>query len=110
MSLRHSLIIIYKAFLWLHLDYTDIIDDTPNNMNICYKVWIIQYNAVLAIARLLKGCQKKGYQEPDFEYLRSRRWLRKLFLLHKIVVKKVTKLSLNYILKVNQFDQTITNF
>ena len=71
---RHSLVTLYKAFIWPHLDYADIIYDKPNNMNICYKIESLRYNAALAIAGTIKGSSKeKLYQEFDFEYLSSRR-------------------------------------
>ena len=71
---RHSLVTLYKAFIWPHLDYADIIYDKPNNMNICYKIESLRYNAALAIAGTIKGSSKeKLYLEFDFEYLSSRR-------------------------------------
>ena len=54
---RHSLVTLYKAFIRPHLDYSDIIYDKPNNMNISnktekkfYKIFIkYLYNYVLTI-------------------------------------------------------------
>ena len=52
---RHSLVILYKAFIQPHLDYADIIYDKPSNMNICNKIESLQYNAALAIAGAIRG-------------------------------------------------------
>ena len=48
---RDSLGTLYKAFIRSYLDYTDIIYDKPNNMNICNKIESPQYNACLAFTR-----------------------------------------------------------
>ena len=39
---RHFLIAHYKAFMRPHLDYSDIIYDKPNNMNICNEMESLQ--------------------------------------------------------------------
>ena len=86
---RHSLITLYKAFIRPHLDLADIIYDKPNNINICNKIEILLYNAVLVITGAIRGSSKEIlYQELGFEDLRSIRWLRKLCLFYKIVVNK----------------------
>ena len=83
---RHSLVTFYKAFILPHLDYADIIYDKPNNMNICNKTKGLQYNAVLAITGAIRGSsEEKLYQELNFEYLSSRRWLKKLCLFIKLL-------------------------
>ena len=75
----HSLVPLYKAFIQPHLDYADIIYDQPNDMKICNKIESLQYSAVLAITGVITGSSKKKlYQELGFEYLSSRRWLKKL--------------------------------
>ena len=103
---RHSVVTLYKAFLQPYLDYADVIYDKPNNMNICYKIESLQYNAALAITGAIRGPSKeKLYQEVSFEYLSSRRWLRKLCLFYKIVVNKSPNLY-NYVSTVNQSYQT----
>ena len=58
--LRHSLLKLYKAFIWPHLDYADIIHDKPNNMNICNEIKSLQYNAALVLLGLLDGHQRKN--------------------------------------------------
>ena len=87
---HHSLVTLYKVFIRPHLDYADIIYGKPNNMNICNKIESLQYNAALAITGAIRGLSKeKLFQELGFEYLSSRRWLRKLCLFYKIVVNKL---------------------
>ena len=56
---RHSLVTLYKTFIRPHLDYTYIIYDKPNNMNICNKFESLQYNAALAITGAIRGSSKK---------------------------------------------------
>ena len=58
-------------------------------MNICNKIESLQYNAALAITGAIRGSSKEElFQELGFEYLSSRRWLRKI-LFYKIVVNKL---------------------
>ena len=103
----HSLVTLYKVFIRPHLDYADIIYDKPNNMNICNKTESLRYNAVLAITGAIRGSSKKKlYQEVGFEYLSSRRWLRKLCLFYKIVVNKSPNYLYKYVSTVNQSYQT----
>ena len=53
-------------------------------------------NAALAITGAFRASSKElSYQEPGFEYLSSRKWIRKLGLFYKIAAKKPP----NYILK-----------
>ena len=75
-------------------------------MNICSKIETLRYNAALAITRAIRGSSKeKLCQELGFEYLSSRRWLKKLCLFYKIVVNKSPN-YLNYVSTVNQSYQT----
>ena len=88
---HHSLITLYKSFLRLHLDYADIIYDQPNNLSLCNKIETCQCNAAVAITGAIRGSSKERlYQELGFEYLSSRRWLRKLCTFYKIVRNKST--------------------
>ena len=65
-----------------HLDYCDVIYDKPRNEK---NLESIQYNATLAITGAIKGTSKeKLYNELGLEYLRDRRWMRRLCLFHKI--------------------------
>ena len=81
---HHSLVTLYKTFIRRHLQYADIIYDKPNNINICIKIESLLYNAALAITGDNRG----------FQYLSSRRWLRKLCYLY------------NYVSTVNQSYQS----
>ena len=76
-------------------------------MNICNKIESLQYNAALPITGAIRGSSKeKLFQELGFEYLSSRRWLRKLRLFYKIVVNKLPNYLYNYVSIVNQSYQT----
>ena len=80
-----------KKLRWLRqlcqLDYIDIICDKSNNMDACNKIKSLIYNAALTITGAIGGSSKLDlYQELGFEYLSSKRWLRKLCLFHNIVV------------------------
>ena len=96
---RHSLISLYKSFIRPHLDYADIIYDQPNNLTLCNKTETCQYNAALAITGAIRGSSKERlYQELGFEYLSSRRWLRKLCTFYKIVRNKSPGYLYKYVL------------
>ena len=84
---RHSLIALCKSFIWHQLDYPDIIYDQPNDLNLCNIIESCQYNA-----------KEKLYQELGFEYLNSRRWLRKLCTFYRIVRNKSPCCLYKYIL------------
>ena len=96
---RHSLITLDKSFIRPHLDYDDVIYDESNNLNLCNKIENYQYNAALAITGAIRGSSKERlYQELGFEYLSSRRWLRKLCPFYKIVRNKSPGYLQKYIL------------
>ena len=79
---RTSLITIYKSFARPHLDYGDIIYD----------------QAAIAITGEIRGTSsEKLYQGLGLESLRSRKWLRKLCLFHKICKNKSTSYLYNLI-------------
>ena len=68
-------------------------------LNLCNKIETCQYNAALAITSAIRGSSKERlYQELGFEYLRSRRWLRKLCTFYKIVRSKFPGYLYKYIL------------
>ena len=76
---------IYKSFVRPYLDYGDIIYDQPQNESFCNKLENIQYNATLAITRAIRGTSKtKLYKELGLEFLKSRRWFRRLCTFYKI--------------------------
>ena len=77
---RSSLLTVFKCFIRLHLDYTDVIYDQPSLYN---KIESVKYNTAV------KGTFKeKLYQGLGFESLKDRRWLRRLCYLYKIVNTK----------------------
>ena len=82
---RDALLTIYKSFVRPHLDYGDIIYDQPQNESFCNKLESIQYNAALAITGAIRGTSKtKLYKELGLEFLKSRRWFRRLCIFYKI--------------------------
>ena len=84
-----ALLTIYKSFIRPHLDYSDIIYDQAYNLSFHQKLESIQYNAVLALAEVLRGSStEKLYQELGLESLQLRRWYRKLRCLYKIYNKQ----------------------
>ena len=87
---RSSLISINKSFVRPHLDCGDIIYDQPNNASLSNKIESVQYKAVLAITRAIKGTSKeKLHQELGGQSLKERRWLKRLCYLYKIVSTKM---------------------
>ena len=113
-KLRHSiprkpLLSIYKTFLRPHLDYCDIYDK-PHNEKFIDTIESIQYNAALTITGAIKGTSKeKLFNELGLEYLKDRRWMRRLCLSHKIYNLKSSKYLYNLIPSVNHlYDTKIT--
>ena len=83
---RDSLLTIFKAHVRPHLDYGDIIYDSPGNANFVEKLEKIQYNACLAITGCFRGTSReKLYQELGLESLADRRFSRRLVFFYKIV-------------------------
>ena len=114
-KLRHSiprklLLSIYKTILRPHLDYCDVIYDKPHNEKFTDTVESFQYNVALAITGAIKGTSKeKLYNELGLEYLKDRRWMRRLCLFHKIYNLKSPKYLYNLIPSVNHFYDTRNN-
>ena len=87
---RDALLTIYKSFVRPHLDYGDIIFDQPQNDSFCNKLESIQYNAALAISGAIRGTSKtKLYKELDLEFLKCRRWFRRLCTFYKIITYNI---------------------
>ena len=96
---RHSLSSLYKSFIRPHLDHADITYDQPSHLNLCNKIETCQYNAALAITGAIRGSSKERQQEEiGFEYLSSRRWLRKVCTFYRIVRNKSPGFLFKYIL------------
>ena len=83
---RNALLTIYKSFVRPHLGYGDIVYDQPNNESFTSKLEQVQYNAALVITGAIKcTSHSKLYNELGLESLESRRRLRHLCFLHKII-------------------------
>ena len=83
---RNALLTIYNSFVRPDLDYGDIVYDRPNNESFISKLEQVQYNAALAITGAIKCTSRsKLYNELGLESLESRRRLRRLCFLHKII-------------------------
>ena len=114
-KLRHSiptklLLLIYKTFLRLHLDYCDVIYDNPHNEKFRDTIQSFQHNVALAITGAIKGTSKeKLYNELGLEYLKGRQWMRRLYPFHKIYNLKSPKYLYNLIPSVNRFYDTRNN-
>ena len=75
---RKSLLTIYMSFIRPHLDYDDMIYDRTSNESPFQSLESLQYNAVMAITRSIRGTSSdKLFQELGLETLKSRPWLRK---------------------------------
>ena len=67
-----SLLTIYKVFLRLLIDYSDIIYDQPHNDSFCEKLKSVQYKAALAITGAIQGTScNKIYEKLGLESLKS---------------------------------------
>ena len=67
---RPALLTIFRSFIRLHLDYSDIIYDQAYNLSFHQKLELIQYNAALALTRAIRGSSKeKLCQELGLESL-----------------------------------------
>ena len=87
--LRKSLITIYKSFTRPHLDYGDVEYDWASNESLHKSQESIQYSAAVARTRAIRRkSSEKLSQEVGLETIKSRRWLRKLYLLHKLLKEK----------------------
>ena len=76
---------IFKSFLRPHPDYGDVICDFAFNESFQNKLESVQYNAILAITRVIRGSSRDNlYQELGLESLKPRRWYWKLCLHFKL--------------------------
>ena len=82
------MITIYKSFIRPHLDYGDIVYDRAFNESFHKNLEPLQCNAAIVITGAIRGTSsEKLFQELGFESLKSRRWLRKLFILQNFSQK-----------------------
>ena len=71
---RQALIILYKSFIRVYLDYGDILYEKMFNESFHQKIESIQYNACLATTSAIRGSSReKYYQELGLESLHHRR-------------------------------------
>ena len=83
---RNTLLTIYKLFVRPYLDYGDIVYDRPNNESFISKLEQVQYNAALAITGAIKCASRREiYNELGLESMESRRRVRDLCFLHKVI-------------------------
>ena len=76
---RSALLTIYNSFIRPQLDYRDIIYDKAFNEPFQAKLESLQYNATLDITGAIRGSSTESmYEELGLEYLKSRRWYRKM--------------------------------
>ena len=69
---RATLISVYKAFIWPHLDYGDVFFDQAFNNSFKEKLESIQYNACLALTGAMRSTPiEKIYQYLGLESLRD---------------------------------------
>ena len=89
---HRSLITIYKAFIRPHLDYRDILYDQPRNAIFCQKNEPVQYKAALAITGAIQSTsQEKPFERLGLQTLKSRRRLRRLCCMYKIIIIGISK-------------------
>ena len=83
---RNALLTIYKSFVRPYLDYGDIAYDRPNNESFISKLEQVQYNSALGITGAIKCASRRGlYNELSLESSESRRRLRHICFLHKVI-------------------------
>ena len=87
--LKNSFLIVCKCFIRAHLGYGDVFCDQLNLSDLSNKIESFQWNPALAIrGAIRRTSEEKLYQELGFESRKYRRWLRRLFYLHKILNSK----------------------
>ena len=100
---RISILTIYKLFIRPYLDYGDVDYGQLSNDAFSNKLETAQYNAALAITGAIKGTSReKLYQELGLEYLQQRTWIRRLFLLYKVVSTKISAYIYVFIRPIRQ--------
>ena len=83
---RNTLKELYKLYGRPHLHYGDVAYHVPegDDSSKSYhkgKLESVQYSAALAVTGTWKGtCRERLYDELGWEYLRSRRWNRRLII------------------------------
>ena len=76
-----------KSFMQPHLDYSDIIYDQSNNLNLYNKSDTCLYNVALAnISTIRDSLKERLHKELRFKYWSSQRCIRKLCTFYKILL------------------------
>ena len=87
---------IYKSFVRLNLDYSDIIFGKPNNESFKSRIESILYKACIAITGVIQGTSRERlYSELDLESLWCRCWFRKLTFFVKLSKVYLLEISLS---------------
>ena len=77
---------IYKAFIRLYSNYSDIVFHQAFNNSFHQKIETVQYDNVLAIAEAMRrASKKKRYQELDLQVSDLQKMFRELSLFYKII-------------------------
>ena len=83
--LRSALLTIFKTFIRPHLDYCHIVYGQAYNTSLHLKLELLRYNTCLTITGAIRSTSReKLYEELGLEYLRLRRWFRKLSCFYKL--------------------------
>ena len=100
-----------KSFIIkLHLDYSDIIYDQPNNDSFSDKIEQLKYKACLEITGAIQGTSREClYNELGLESLSSRRWCRKLYIIYKLLSTQYPKYLFDIIPSSESFYDTPRN-
>ena len=86
------------AFIKLHLNYGDVVQDYPGNASFIQKLESVQYNASLAITDCFCGTSRdKLYSELGLESLADRQFNRTLIAFYKIVNEKAPQYLIGYL-------------
>ena len=92
------MLIIYKSFIRLHLDYGDILYDKPGNQNFQNKLEKVQFKACLAITGAIQETSRqKIYDELGLDTSIERRWRSKLTFFYSIVNGLLPKYIYSYV-------------
>ena len=103
---RTTLITIYKAFIWWHLDYGDVQYDQAFSNSFKEKLESFQYNACLTLTGAVRDTSKeKIYQYLGLESLRDPHWFRKLVFFIRSWKKKILNIYSAWFLPDTRYTQ-----
>ena len=94
---------MYKALLRPYIDYGDLIFDQTSNESFCKKLESVQYKAALTITGTIQDTSReKVFMGLGLESLKSRRWLKYLCCMDKIMKNQTPEYLNNLIPKRKQ--------